>query len=170
MNTQITLILIGSLCLAVALGIKIGRMTFKHMAVQAKQNFDFEIKFHTDAHPIGQHGTMWVDCPAKGWKAEPIQFVFVGVPAAPQMSLDLMKKIWYEAEMAGYVPLALRTYIEIFGTIKPPRATSAAIQAMAARGETISANNIARDIKKGEEKKEAQNLQAYEGSHRPVSA
>ncbi len=136
MNTQITLILIGSICLAVALGIKIGRLTFKHMATKTKENFDFQILFHTDAHPIGEHGTMYVDCAARKWKAEPISFVFVGVPASPQMSLDLMKKIWDDAERAGYIPLSLRTYVQVYGTTaKPPMATQDARESM------IAANN-----------------------------
>lgn len=170
MNAQITLIVIGTFCLALAFGIKIGRLTYKAMQMKSKQNYDFQIKFHTDAHPIGKHGSIWVDCTAKGWKAEPIAFVFVNIPAAPRMNLDLMKKIWEEAEKAGYVPLALRDYIEVYGNINPPRANVAVRERTNTREQTIAAHNAARTAQKAEEKKAAQNAQAYEGSNQSASA
>lgn len=137
MNTlsqiQVVLILIGSVSLAGAIGIKLGLVTFRQMYLKPKVKFDFLTKFHTEAHPIGEHGTLYVDCPAKGWRAEPISFVFVGIPTSPQMSLDLMKKLWMDASAAGYVPLALRTYNQIHATVKLPRAPQQAISGLEQR-------------------------------------
>ena len=130
---QLVLILIGSICLAGAIGIKLGMITFRQMYLKPKVKFDFKTMFHTDAHPHGVHGTLYVDCPAKGWKAEPISFVFIGIPTSPQMSLDLMKKLWMDASAAGYIPLALRTYNQIHATVKPPRAPQAAVSGLEQR-------------------------------------
>ena len=127
---QIGLILFASVCLAAAIGIKIGMITFRQMYLRPQVKFDFRTKFHTEAAAIGEHGTIYVDCPAKGWRAEPISFVFVGIPTSPQMSLDLLKKLWMDAYAAGYVPLSLRTYNQIHATVKPPRAPQQAISGL----------------------------------------
>ncbi len=130
---QLGLILFGSVCLAGAVGIKLGMITFRQMYLKPQTKFDFGTKFHADAAPIGEHGTIYVDCPAKGWRAEPISFVFVGIPTSPQMSLDLLKKLWMDATAAGYVPIALRTYNQIHATVKPPRAPQQAISGLEQR-------------------------------------
>lgn len=132
-NIQIGLIVFGCVTLSIAIGIKIGRATYKAMHLQSKENFGFKTLFHKDAHPIGEHGTIYVDCPAKGWKAEPITFVFQGIPASPKMSLDLMKKIWSDAERAGYIPLALRSYNQIHAIVKPARAPQEAVSGLELR-------------------------------------
>lgn len=71
----------------------------------------FEVKFHKDAHPLGKTGTIWVDCPAKNMKSHPIDFVFVGLPGNPNLTPEVIAHIWEQAELAGYIPLALRSYM-----------------------------------------------------------
>lgn len=116
-EAQVLLIIIGAISLSVSVGISVGLQIMKNYfkkRTPVKEKFDFTILFHTDAHPIGEHGTIYVDCPAKGWKANPISFVFQGVPVSPQMSLGLMTKLWDDCRDAGYIPIALRSYTKVY--------------------------------------------------------
>jgi hypothetical protein len=85
------------------------------------ERFDFKIKFHSEAHPIGCHGMLYVDCPAKNMKGQPIAFVLIGVPATPNLSMGFMKKLWTEAELAGYAPLAVKSYVGVAPITGPNR-------------------------------------------------
>lgn len=78
-----------------------------------REKLKFKILFHTDAHAIGCHGNLIVDCPAKEMQGQSITFVMINVPSAPALSLSLMEKIFREAELCGYHPIALKSYIGV---------------------------------------------------------
>ena len=145
-NAQIIILfaIVAAFFLAFAGGIMVARYTFHKMHTRATKNFTFKTLFHKEAHPFGEHGTIYVDCPAKGWRGEPISFVFEDVPTSPQMSLDLLMKLWADAELAGYIPIALRTYNQIHAAVKPARSAYVAKDAQEA---AIHASNERRNMK-----------------------
>lgn len=85
------------------------------------EKLDFKMKFHGEAHPIGCHGMLYVDCPAKNMKGQPIAFVLIDVPAVPSLSMAMMKKIFTEAELAGYAPIAIKSYAGVAPITAPSR-------------------------------------------------
>jgi hypothetical protein len=69
-----------------------------------------EIRFHKQANPYGEHGTIVVTHVKQGLVEVPVRFVFVGVTTPPKLDVNTFLRIWEEAKAQGYIPHHFATY------------------------------------------------------------
>lgn len=73
-------------------------------------NLGLEMKFHKEANPFGEHGTINVSHATFGLRDQPVRFVFVGKATPPQLDLNVHRYIVDQAEEQGYVVHHIETY------------------------------------------------------------
>ena len=73
-------------------------------------NLGLEMKFHKEANPFGEHGTINVSHAGFGLRGQPVRFVFVGKATPPQLDLNVHRYIVDQAEEQGYVVHHIETY------------------------------------------------------------
>lgn len=69
-----------------------------------------EVRFHKDANPFGEHGTIVASHVRQNLNNYPVRFVFLGMVKPPPLTLELHQWLYEEAKAQGYMPTEIRTY------------------------------------------------------------
>lgn len=69
-----------------------------------------QVFFYKEAAHVGEHGRIVVNSAKHGLNMADIPFAFAGVSVPPKLDLNMMRYIWDEALIQGYLPQELTGY------------------------------------------------------------